>query len=73
MREVKEYISCPERHIQSQKKIGKSEGAVRLFIDGISADAETVKNAVRETGVYMADFITDAAGRVSEIHYNKLS
>lgn len=61
-----------EQDIAAALNRARKEG-VSLFLEGKPSDPETIANhCVRETETYMADYIMDDAGRVKELHYDKV-
>lgn len=44
-----------------------------LYMDGkLAAPSQISDRMVRESGDYMADYVTDEAGHIREIHYDKI-
>lgn len=63
---------------KAQKKISRKlcrslkEGTL-LYMDGELAPPSKISNRmIRESGNYMADYVTDDKGCIREIHYDKI-
>ncbi len=49
-----------------------TEKGIRLFLSGRPASPEHTANAVMEEGTYMADYVRNEAGELTEIRYDKV-
>lgn len=60
------------KKIKSDLRQSLKQGAL-LYMDGkLAAPSQISDSLVRENGGYMADYVMDDAGHISEIHYDRI-
>lgn len=61
-----------QKKIESDLRQSLKQGAL-LYMDGkLAAPSQISDSLVQESGSYMADYILDDAGRICEIHYDRI-